>query len=287
MSSPPGRIGTRASNAAKHPGLTNKPVSRRTSAEVAAAKKAKEAAKKAKKEAQQARLERVAEFESQAKMNEDAVDATPRPKFPPRECHFDSDAYCISDGVTEIANQSDDSDDNKSETIVPKRKKKAPAAELTTIAESSADDNLDILFSDLKARGRLRKRPILEETDSDGFGPPLLNRMSKAIPGGAAENGLENSAAAEGGDKPALKKPKLAKAPDVDDVVVKPDGHGKKKKDTVREAIEAIQKGKCFGDGPEWGKEGNRNAPDQDQIGQPADQATYVIFIIFELPSPC
>ena len=63
MVSPRTRIGTRSSNASKHPGLASKPVTHRTSAEVKATAKAKEAAKKAKKEAQQARLKRVAEFE--------------------------------------------------------------------------------------------------------------------------------------------------------------------------------------------------------------------------------
>lgn len=100
MSSPPPRIGTRASNATRHPGLPNKSAARRTSAEVKAAKDAKEAAKKAKIEAQQARLERVADFESQAKMNEDMANATPRPHFAPREYNLNSDAYRISDGLS-------------------------------------------------------------------------------------------------------------------------------------------------------------------------------------------
>lgn len=187
----------------------------------------------------------------------------------------------------EIANQSDDSD-----VVKPTRttkKKKTPVAGLTAIAEDSDDnDNETIFLSDLK-KGRVRKRPILEETDSDGFGPlSFKNLKSKAGPGGpgAAENVPDNSAAAEGGDIPPSKKLKLAEVSDVDAEVAKPGGTGKKK-DTVRGAIEAIQKdnsaGKRFGDGPEWnrrGKEGRAEdtnilkRPNQDQ----GEEAAYVIF---------
>ena len=64
--------------------MANKPTKRRTSAEVKAAAMAKAAAKIAKKEAQLTRIQRVAEFESSAKHNEDITDATPRPNFAPR-----------------------------------------------------------------------------------------------------------------------------------------------------------------------------------------------------------
>ena len=135
----PGRIGTRSSNPTKHPGLSNKTTTRRTSAEVKAAAKAKEDAKKAKKEAQAARLKRVADFETTAKMNEDMADATPRPNFAPRGTHIDSDAGHNSDGHTlappgESDDLSDDSDFIKSaETPVPKI---AIPTQLATIAET-------------------------------------------------------------------------------------------------------------------------------------------------------
>lgn len=190
-----------------------------------------------------------------------------------------------------IAGQSD-SDVNQ--LFVPKGKKKKG---LPTIAESSDDDFLDAInLSDLKKVRRLSKRPIMEETDSDGFGPPpSRNSKPKAVPEGAAEN-LNEPEAAEHEDVPPLKKLKVAEASDVNNAV-NDEGHGKKKKVSVREAVEAIQKdnsaGKRFGDGPVWnqrgkeGEEGDRSAevnelPNQDQIaiGQPhaRDEAACVFF---------
>jgi hypothetical protein len=85
-----GRMGTRSSNSSKHPGLLNKTNSRRTSAEVKAATEAKVAAKKAKEEAHEASIQRVAEFETNARTNEELADATPRPNFVPRVNNNDS-----------------------------------------------------------------------------------------------------------------------------------------------------------------------------------------------------
>lgn len=75
---------TRLKNATQHPGLVNKPATRRTTAEVKAIAQAKQAAKVAKKEAKMASVHRAAAFESTAMAEEDFMDATPRPKFNPR-----------------------------------------------------------------------------------------------------------------------------------------------------------------------------------------------------------
>jgi hypothetical protein len=83
MPTPPRRMSTRPGNTSKHPGLPVASTTRRTSAEVKAAARAKEAAKKERKDAEIARIKRVTEFESKAKDNEDITDATPRPNFAP------------------------------------------------------------------------------------------------------------------------------------------------------------------------------------------------------------
>ena len=46
----------------------------------------------AKKQAQEARIKRVTEFESNARNNEDLINATPRPNFAPHGSQPDSDA---------------------------------------------------------------------------------------------------------------------------------------------------------------------------------------------------
>ena len=85
MASTPRRMSTCPANTSKHPGLVaSKPTTRRSSAEVKSAAKVKAAAKIAKKEAQLAGIQRVAEFESNAKHDEDIADATPHPNFAPR-----------------------------------------------------------------------------------------------------------------------------------------------------------------------------------------------------------
>ena len=161
-------IRTHHSNSSKHPGVPDKPSTRRSSAEVKVAAEAKEAAKKLKMEAQQARIQRVAEFERRAMTNEDLIDATPQPNFKPHATQPDYDTAHMSDGDMLAPGESDDSESVMK--LVLKRKKVTPAAgktkPLTTIAKNSADDSLSepILL-----------KPIMEVTDSDGDGPPLRN----------------------------------------------------------------------------------------------------------------
>jgi hypothetical protein len=207
-----GRMGTRPANSSKHPGLTNKPTTRRSSAEVQADAKAKEVAKRAKKEAHQNRIKRVADFESNVKANEDLTDATPRPNFAPRgNTNLDSD-----DGHNPGAPS--DSDFNQStETPVPKGRKKVIPAKtkpLATIVESG-DESEPILSK--KARAPPKKMIILEETDSDDFAPPLRNWIPRAKRGYATKNEAESeSATDESGEVPPSKKPKVAKVSEVD-----------------------------------------------------------------------
>ena len=264
-------MATRSSNSSKHPGLANKTTTRRTSAEVKAAAKAKEAAKVAKKEAQQARIKRVAEFESEARDNEDLIDATPRPNFVPRGSHPNSDTGLEtsevdgpnSDGHMYIpADESDDASDDfiksAEATPVPKRTKKGtPAAaatkatkpgtagkvgakankQLATIAENSDDETSPPLSK--KARMSSRSELIMEGTDSDGVDPPLKHWKPKGR-GHATET--EGSAAAESDmDVPPSKKRKLVRDVDMEQEVT--EKLGKKKKESVREAIAAIQQG--------------------------------------------
>lgn len=73
---------TRPKNAKQRPGLVTLPTTkRRTTAEVKADKEAKKAAKEAKTQAKKDGIQRAAAFESAAIVNEDLMDATPRPKF--------------------------------------------------------------------------------------------------------------------------------------------------------------------------------------------------------------
>jgi hypothetical protein len=191
---------TRASNASKHPGLASKPAPRRTSAEVKAAAKAKEAAKVAKKHAQEARVKRVAEFESNARNNEDLIDATPRPNFTPRGSHPDLDTGLGTseddgsnpDKHTSIPpDESGDESDNYIQSAevmpIPKGKKKANLAgiaqkvsstateQLATIAENSEGDS-----EPLALKRATRWGQIMEETDSDGVAPPFRDWKLRA-----------------------------------------------------------------------------------------------------------
>ena len=279
------RIGTRASNSSKHPGLLNKPPSRRTTAEVKAAASAKETAKKAKKEAHDAHIQRVAEFESKARANEELADATPRPNFAPRVTNPDSD---VSDGHPKAllvqTRESDDSDSDKpAETPVPKGKKKkgipvAKTKELASIPESSGDESEPITF----VRRRLPKGVVLEETDSDGFAPPF--HITKAKHGRIAGEAPDKPEVEEEKGIPPLKRAKTTKVAN-DEVEVEKlqaEAGKKKKKGSVREAIAAVQQAtsadsrgqeeqrddvekkskavstgvKRFGDGPSWNPRG-------------------------------
>ena len=98
-STPPRRMSTRPANTSRHPGLVaSKPTTCWSSAEVKSTAKVKAAVKIVKKEAQLAGIQRVAEFESNAKHDEDIADATPRPNFAPRG-HPASDSEPNSEAV--------------------------------------------------------------------------------------------------------------------------------------------------------------------------------------------
>jgi hypothetical protein len=247
---------TRASNASKHPGLANKPAPRRTSAQVKAAATAKEAAKAAKKQAEEARIKRVAEFESNARNNEDLIDATPRPNFTPRGSHPDSDAG-LGTSEDDVSNpdkhtyippdESGDESDNCIQSAevmpIPKGKKKATLAgiaqkvgstateQLATIAENSEGDSEPVK----RAKMSSRWGQILEETDSDGVPPPFRNwkpnTRGRATETEDSESDME---------VPPSKKPKVMEKVMEKESTEKP---GKKKKQSVREAIAAIQQG--------------------------------------------
>lgn len=306
-----GRIGTRSSNSSKHPGLANKTTLRRTSVEVKAAAKAKEAAKKAKKEAHEARIHRVAEFESREKTNEEQTDATPRPDFATRDSEI-SDGHSLAP-----PGESDDSDSVKpAEMPVPKargRKKGIPAArrkELASIAEKPRDESEPVLSK--KTQASTRKRPIMEETDTDGDGPPLRNWKPKAKRDGftaskeTPDEPEDFAADEEKNLPPPSKKPRNSNVKEKDS-----EAGRRKKKESIRDAIAAIQQatsadsgqasekrgedevtaveggkkskssgGKRFGDGPQLNRQGEKNGgrslikrPNQnkDQIGLPGD----------------
>jgi hypothetical protein len=75
---------TRSKNKTAHPGNVVKPAQRRTAAELQQEREAKAQLKAAHAEAQQQSINRAAEFERADMINEDFVDATPRPLFTPK-----------------------------------------------------------------------------------------------------------------------------------------------------------------------------------------------------------
>ena len=138
-----------------------------------AAAKLKKAAKAAKKEAQQAHIKHVAEYESRAKDNKILVDATPHdtgsqvpvPNIGPDNSGGPPDE---SGGFVRLAEET---------TLAPKERKKPTSAtkatkakQLPTIAENSNNESVPLVSK--KAPMLLQPFVILEETDSDGFGPP-------------------------------------------------------------------------------------------------------------------
>ena len=255
---------TRASNASKRPGLATKPAPCRTSAEVQAAAKAKEAASAAKKQAQEACIKRVAEFESNARTNEDLIDATPRPNFAPCGSQPDSDAdlgTSEDDGPNpdkhtytppdESADESDNSMQSAEIMSVPKGKKKTTLAaaankvtksgmarkvglattkQLVTIAENVERDSEPSIFR----RSDWWKGQVLEETDSNGIAPPLRYWKPKAQ--GRDTEMVDSKRDTEA---PPSKKPKVVKN------AVEQESMEKlaKKKQSIHEAITAVQQG--------------------------------------------
>jgi hypothetical protein len=258
-----GRMGTRSSNSSKHPGLVTKTTTRRSSADVKAAAKVKEDGKKAKKEDQDARIQRVADFESSAKTAEELADATPRPKFATRGTH---DAE-ISDGQS-LAPPGDSDDyemrlpNLKKRKRIPTRKKK----DLATIAEDSGDEDNIILYT---GPIDVPKRVILEETDTDGDGPPLRNWKRKAKQEISDDD--EPAVAEEKTIPPPSKKArKMSNDEDSEQQMEKPQPKtSKKKKPSVREAVAAIQQAKSGETSKDRGRQGEERA--EESHGQAED----------------
>jgi hypothetical protein len=138
---------TRPRNKTTHPGLADKTMHRRTTAEVQQERAPKAQAKAAREEAKQRGIERAAAFEHADKANEDMVDTTPRPLFnskpwpPPRNRKTSnrdpvaeiSDVE-MSDGalLTESSDTMDESADQPDEQTPPAKKQKARAPQKAT-----------------------------------------------------------------------------------------------------------------------------------------------------------
>lgn len=295
MSSTTGRIGTRSSNSSKHPGLANKGTVRRTSAEVKAAAKAKEAAKNAKKKAHEARIQRVAEFESMAKTNEETMDATPRPNFAPRVNHTSpgpgSDISLAPPGESDGNNLPDSA--ILAETPAPKKipaVKAKNSKKLTTNAENSGDESEPLSLN--IPRGRpVYPAPVLEETDTDGDSPPMRSWRRKRDARRAAQDEPEDSESVVAEEKDLPPPSKKSRNSNVEKPQLEA---GRKKKESVHNAIAAIQQemsadsgqarekqkedevtviepegnlrksqsagSKRFGDGPQWKRQEEENA---------------------------
>jgi hypothetical protein len=78
------RVQTRAKNKETHPGLPDRALPRRASADVENERAAKAQATAARQEKKRQSILRTAEFENADIVNEDLVDATPRPNFTPK-----------------------------------------------------------------------------------------------------------------------------------------------------------------------------------------------------------
>jgi hypothetical protein len=129
---PPRQIATRASNKTTHPGNAVKTTKRRTTAEVQEERAAKAQAKAAREEARQQSINRAAEFERADMVNEDLVDATPRPPFTPKKPQYQTHS-----DLTPLAETSDAdmSDGFEKASFVP------PASEHSDTADESADES--------------------------------------------------------------------------------------------------------------------------------------------------
>ena len=173
----PRRMATCSSNTSKHPGLVNKTTTHRTSVEVKAATKAKEAAKVAKKEAQQASIKRIMEFETNARDNEDLVDATPQLNFTPCGSHSDSD-ICLRTSEVDGPNSNgnmyvppDESDDESDDSVklaeatpAPKGRKKVTPATATKAKKPGVAGNVNL---------KATKQLAIITKSSDGESEPL------------------------------------------------------------------------------------------------------------------
>jgi hypothetical protein len=246
---------------------------------VKADKEAKAMAKEAKKQAKVASIIRAAEFESNAMDNEDFMDATPRPNFNPRPStptetasEIETDINInMSDGPnldkrTRISpeNPTEDemmgSEGSAEETPIPLSKKRKAAVEPATKAPKATKQvalTRSFAVADLAAEAPPKRRqpkshndakqrqpkskvvdddtsPEDSATESDDQPPPTKKARAKKV----AERSVENHSVTEGDGAPASTK---GKAVEVEDKKTK------KKKESVRDAIEAAQ-GKMKGD---------------------------------------
>jgi len=235
---------TRSTNATQHPGLIVKSSKRRTPAEVKAAKEAKEAAKEAKRQAKNASINRAAEFESSAMANEDILDATPRPNFNPRPStptetetsndiimsdgpDFDNNPYNPPEDPTEDDTMG--SEGSAEETPIPLSKKRKTAATKATTGLKRVALTRTFAVADLAAE----VPPTANDADSSATEsddqPPAKKVRAKATAGQSVE--IAGSATASNGAP--LKKAKVVEKAE--------DKKTKKKKESIREAIEAAQ----------------------------------------------
>ena len=283
---------THSANSSKCPGLVTQAKPRRTTAQVKADAEAKAAAKLAKKKERDARIKEVAEFESEAMEIEDLMDATPRPNFASkcgtRGSHLTSEDLESSevdgpnpDRHTYIPSDVDESDDESedfTETIdatpVPARKKKsvAPAAASTKQTKQKATKKSD-------SRVGKQLTIITENPESDE--EPLVSKSYDRKQGMVVEDSEINLRGHA--DVLETKRSKVLNGAEQE---VKTKQWSKK--ESVREAIAAIQQGqraattdtndggmsevvlkvsekvvheknvssKHFGDGPQWSKRG-------------------------------
>jgi len=103
---------THPENSEHHPGLVDKSSCKphQTSAEVKATTKAIKTAKEAKIQAKNASNKHAADFESTALINKDFMDATPRPRFTPKnnmKVIMEADVSLVTSNIR-MANTSDD-----------------------------------------------------------------------------------------------------------------------------------------------------------------------------------
>jgi hypothetical protein len=222
---------------------------------VKAAKEAKQAAKDAKAKAKMASIHRAAEFESNAMVNEDVMDATPRPNFNPKEARLATSDIDMSDGSdldehTYIPPEDSTEDDwmgsegSAEETPMPLSKKgkggpkgvaQAPKAAPKPLARSFAI--ADLADEAAVKCGRSQRMNIADDsaTESDSVSPPPPTKKARAE--GTAEQSVKitDGSATKSDSMPPLNKGKGKAVEKVEDK--KP----KKVKESIRNAIEAAQ----------------------------------------------
>lgn len=134
-SAPKRQMETRSSNKTAHPGHAVKTTKRRTTAEVQEERAAKAQVKAAREDARLQSINRTAEFEHADMVNEDLVDATPRPPFTPKP--WPRPHKQASSDLTPLAETSDvDLSDNfEKASFIP------PASERSVTADESAVDS--------------------------------------------------------------------------------------------------------------------------------------------------